>query len=163
MSAFDVKFSGVKEFEKQIKKLTGKAAKKVLKSSLKKGASVIVKEARRNLPSQYRTLKKALRSSFRRPKTQFYQTVKIGFTVGGSAKYDGWYAHIVEGGSKAHAINAKTGKMLSIGNGNFAGSVNHPGTPARPFLRPAFDNKSRTATSVFTEQLWKGIRLSLKK
>ncbi len=162
MTTFDFKFDGVKEFEKNVKKLGGKVAKKVVRASLKKGGTVIIKEAKNNLPAEYDTLRRSIRSAFRKPKTSFYQTLKIGFTTGRDAKYNGWYAHIVEGGSDAHTIKSKTGKVITAGDDTYAKKVNHPGTPARPFLRPAFDNKASAALRKFTDSLWQGIKKNMK-
>ncbi len=162
MAEIDIQFKGIKEFEKNVKRLGGKVAKQVVRSSLKKGGTVLVKQARNNLPPQYDTLKRSIRSAFRKPKNRFYQTLKIGFTVGKNVKYDGWYAHIVEGGSDSHTITSKDGKIITAGDDVFARKVNHPGTKAYPFLRPAFENKSNAALIRFRDTLWIGIKKNLK-
>lgn len=162
MTTISVNFKGIKQFEKNIKALGGKVAKQVVKASLKKGGTVFIKQARSNLPPQYDTLKRSLKSAFRKPRNQFYQTLKIGFTTGKNARYDGWYAHIVEGGSDAHTITSKTGKIITAGDDVFARKINHPGTRAYPFLRPAFENKSNAALVRFRDSLWIGIKKNLK-
>lgn len=52
------------------------------------------------------------------------------------------YAAYVEYGTKPHEIRPKNKKALRFRMGNtlvFAKKVNHPGTKAQPFVRPAFD------------------------
>lgn len=50
------------------------------------------------------------------------------------------YAAAVEYGTKPHTITAKNASVLTNGKGAFFGkTVNHPGTPARPMLRPALN------------------------
>ena len=45
-------------------------------------------------------------------------------------------APIIEGGSQPHTIEPKK-KVLRLADGSFVtGPVRHPGTPAKPFLRP---------------------------
>jgi len=45
-------------------------------------------------------------------------------------------APIIERGSGPHAIGER-GKVLRLANGRFVtGPIKHPGTPAKPFLRP---------------------------
>lgn len=58
--------------------------------------------------------------------------------VGPSAKY----APYVEFGTKPHEIRAKNAGALAFkvgGNTVIVKKVNHPGTKARPFVRPAFE------------------------
>lgn len=49
------------------------------------------------------------------------------------------YAAVVEEGSAPHVITIKNKKVLTDGKVFFGKSVNHPGTRARPYLRPAVD------------------------
>lgn len=53
------------------------------------------------------------------------------------------YAPFVEFDTRPHKITAKNGKALSFtvnGAKIVVRSVNHPGTKAQPFVRPAFDD-----------------------
>jgi phage gpG-like protein len=49
------------------------------------------------------------------------------------------YASDIEFGTGPHKITVKNAKVLTDGKTFFGKSVNHPGTPAQPFLRPALD------------------------
>lgn len=52
------------------------------------------------------------------------------------------HASFVENGTRAHTIKAKSAKALAFNSGNkmvFAKSVKHPGTKAKPFMKPAFN------------------------
>jgi HK97 gp10 family phage protein len=54
------------------------------------------------------------------------------------------YAPHVEFGTRPHKIKAAPGKMLHFkvnGRDVFAKEVNHPGTPAQPFLHPAHERE----------------------
>lgn len=157
------KTDGFRQLDKELKKLTGREARKKIRKSLKKGARVIITQARSNLPSQYSTLKKSLVSQFRKPRTSDYQTIKIAFTYGKKARHDGWYAHIVERGADPHEITPLNRKALNAGDDVIVKSVKHTGVRARPFFRPAFDSRHKTAVSVFGKKLFSEIKKDIKK
>lgn len=46
--------------------------------------------------------------------------------------------HLIELGTKPHEIEARRAKALTI-KGGFARRVHHPGTAAKPFMKPAAD------------------------
>jgi hypothetical protein len=52
------------------------------------------------------------------------------------------YAPSVEFGSAPHIIQAKDAKVLSDGKQIFGKEVHHPGTPAQPFLFPAYEDET---------------------
>ena len=59
------------------------------------------------------------------------------------------YAPHVEFGTRPHVIKVKNAKILSDGVSFFGKEVNHPGTAAQPFLRPAADkNRARVAREI---------------
>jgi len=59
------------------------------------------------------------------------------------------YAHLVELGTKPHLISPKgrSGAVgtLRVGQTFVSGAVMHPGTPPRPFMRPAHDSVNSQA------------------
>lgn len=53
-------------------------------------------------------------------------------------KPDVWYFHLVNGGSKPHAIASKRGKVMKF-NGGFVGApISHPGVKANAFASNIF-------------------------
>lgn len=64
------------------------------------------------------------------------------------------YAAYVEFGTKPHVIEAKPGKTLVFvmhGQKVFAKKVNHPGTKAQPYVRPAFEEWVDTLGALVAE------------
>lgn len=66
-----------------------------------------------------------------------------------------WYMRFWETGAQSHEI---TGAPLAFGPGLpepgvVTGRVDHPGMPARPFMRPAVDNQAEAARLVLGETL----------
>jgi HK97 gp10 family phage protein len=51
------------------------------------------------------------------------------------------YAASVEFGSAPHKIEVKNASVLSDGSNFLGKEVNHPGTPAQPFLFPAYEEE----------------------
>jgi HK97 gp10 family phage protein len=59
-----------------------------------------------------------------------------------------WYYRFVETGAQAHEITPSSAALLQFDvNGRTikAARVRHPGMPARPFLRPAYDTQRQAA------------------
>jgi HK97 gp10 family phage protein len=63
------------------------------------------------------------------------------------------YASYVEFGTRAHVIRVKNAKNLSNGKTGFGKVVNHPGTKAQPFLRPAFHQGVRDLKKAIKKSL----------
>lgn len=67
-----------------------------------------------------------------------------------------FYAYFVEGGTKAHIIKAKRKKALYWkGAKHPVKSVNHPGSKAKPYLIPAFDEECTN----FEKEIRKAVEL----
>lgn len=63
-------------------------------------------------------------------------------------------AHLVERGTKPHVIKARRAKALSLHGGGRARKVQHPGSPAAPFMEPAFDRHKHQAVQDFGKDLF---------
>lgn len=160
-----VKITGLKNLEKNLKKLELKQAKNVLRASIRAGGRVVVKAARNNLPGNYIVLRKSLTVKVKRQRSPVFIVAQVGTTTGKNARYDGYYANMVEFGTDPHVIPRKRGsksskvnKILKFNDNVYRTSINHPGTPARPFLRPAFDNNIRQIEKAFAAKMWEGIK-----
>lgn len=118
--------------------LSNKLNKGLEKSSMTKGIQRVVlfmeREARRNIsdvvynrPVPWRRTGKARQSIVGKMDSDVQGRVYVGVP----------YAKHLEYGTKPHLIKAKRAKVLA-GNGKVFGRVvNHPGTKAYPFWRPA--------------------------
>ena len=76
--------------------------------------------------------------------------------LGGEVFAGAEYAPDVEFGTRPHKIQAKNGGVLAFkknGKTVFAKSVNHPGTPAQPFLFPAFEAEMPKYKSALQKEL----------
>lgn len=151
-------FKHVKGFDKLAKALDTfpeKFGRNVVRGGLRAGALPIKEEVQRNAPVGPPSSKNAARYGGRpgllrdsvRVGTGFKNgVVKAVVKVGGKVKGggDAYYPIMVEFGTAAHIITARTGKSLYV-NGVFYSFVQHPGAKARPFVRPALVGKANAA------------------
>jgi len=145
--------TGLRELEAALKSLPDRIARNVLRGAVAAGAAVVRKEARDLAPKSEGpqsdghvpgTLKRAIyQKQIRERSSLLQQTFFVGVRRGRSAKssakgvIDAWYAHFVEFG---------TSKMS-----------------ARPFMRPAFEGKKRSAVDAIRAYLLSRIPNEIKK
>jgi HK97 gp10 family phage protein len=63
------------------------------------------------------------------------------------------HAPHVEFGTRPHIITIKSARVLSDGKDIFGTQVNHPGTPAQPFMRPAMDQNINNANEIMKREM----------
>lgn len=153
------KFIGFEDLEFYLKTFAPRIEKRILKTSLSAGAIVIKKEAKKNAPRKTGTLRKAIKH--KRLKSHV-PTVRIFVDKGNKAKNDGWYAHIIEGGAKAHKITPRRGKGLSIGD-RVVKEIDHPGITAKPFMEPSFNSKYKEAIKAIGKSMAELIEKEISK
>lgn len=132
---FEIKLEGAKELEKQFKSLEPKIAKKLVRQSLRKAAKPILAAARTKCPVDTGELKKSIKiRAMKRRKNSF------GVLIGTALKWfvgDAFYGAFVEFG---------TSKMS-----------------ARPFMRPAFDEKKGEAEQILVQEIREGLSEAVKR
>ena len=160
MATSGVKVTGLKELAEFMKQLPEKLQKNVMRGALRAGAKVLEAEAKRGAPVDDGDLRESIRISTRNQKGVVTASVK---TDDFKAKWNefGTAAHWISVAAKdtptrktrrgEEKVGLKTlNKMMAKGSlqigGQFVGaSVLHPGIRARPFMRPALDNKGQEA------------------
>ena len=142
---FNIKIEGMEDLAGQLEKLKRTAQGKEVQQALLDGAELIRNAARTNAPTApYSTyykgrmiapggLKASLMASPGRKFKNFLQA--YAFALKNRAPH----AHLVEFGTKPHAIVAKNKKVMVFGNRfrRFARKVMHPGSREIPFFRNA--------------------------
>jgi HK97 gp10 family phage protein len=139
---------------------------KVLRSALRAGGAVIRKRARELAPVSSRRYRgeppPATRTSGDRDPGDLKRS--IGIRTRKAPDGDGWqaivivgawYAHFPEFGVAAHSIKAK--RFKAQGRRGRRRRKLHPGHAAKPFLRPAYDEKRDDAIRAFRRRLEKQI------
>lgn len=159
-----IELVGKKQIAKKLKALSGKAAGSIARRSGSAGARVIRNEARRQVPEDSGNLKKAINVRVKQFRNKSGFHFYIAVDRGGKAKYDGWYAHFIEYGVQPHEIKpSKKAIKLNVSGDVLRAYANHPGIPAQPFMRPAFDSKRNEAVKVIGSKLWDNLKKEAKK
>ena len=157
----NIKFTvkGAKELEAMLREIGPAAAKNAGAASLRAGAKVIVARAKELVPVKTGALRDSLGFKVsRRGANNGILTAHIG-----SLNKEARLIHLVEFGTRAHSIRTGEGGYLASGEIVFGKEVQHPGTPAQPFLRPAIDEKGGDAVLVMGTAMGKSIDRHLKK
>lgn len=154
----DLKYvDGLGEVQRKLAEFPAKVEANVVRAALRAGATVIRREAQANVPVKSGLLKGTLRVSTFKRGAELHATVKAG-----DVKKRVFYAHLVEGGTKAHEIKARKGGILILGRRFFVKRVKHPGAQAKPFMAPALAAGAGRALEAIAdkarerlEKLWK--------
>lgn len=143
----DQNITGGRELDASLQTLAPKVEKNILRSALRAGGNVFLKEVRINIPVDEGDLYRSAKVSTRSKKGLVTASVKVG---GKKAPH----AHLVEFETKPHKITPKNAQALAIG-GQVVREVDHPGTRAQPYMRPSFDAKPTQAIAAVGAQIRK--------
>ena len=168
-----IRLEGLKELNNALKKLEAKVARKFAREGLKAAALVLRKEMRRRAPKKTGNLRKKIRFRLRQIRGGLGVTGRVGVASPKNKKdKSAFYARFIEYGTSPHQIPNKTvgrgrnkrkNKKKSKFGGHVYSRVNHPGQPARPFLRPAFESKKQEAVKAIGPKMWSLIKREAKR
>jgi HK97 gp10 family phage protein len=156
-----VKVEGLRELrEALVRKIPAEMQGKVLQSALTAGARPIVNEAKTRVPRRTGRLAKAIYSRRNREGSNGVREERV-ITVrqGGRRDRDGYYWRWIEFGRGV--VQIARGVLGTPGKGFFGREVK--AVPARPFLRPAFENRKTDALEAIRVRLAKGIAKAAEK
>lgn len=143
---------GEKELLRALDRVKGVAASQVLLEGAQAGADVIEGEAKRLGPGD----KIGTDGRMVNPR---YAHVDIGPLKAA------WYYMYFETGTQPHEARPETTTALWFGVGGedvYSKYSTHPGLPAQPFLRPAFDGKQREAVGAVGDVLRGRLRAAIR-
>jgi HK97 gp10 family phage protein len=140
-----------------LEKLKFKDQKNLIRGAARAAAKPILDDARQNVPVESGALRDSIRIStgFDRKTGEVIASIKAG---GKTSKGDAYYAHMVEYGTNRHLIK---GPVL-IGGRLFL-NIDHPGTSAQPFMRPAFDKAGQASVDAYSDYIKKRLPILLAK
>lgn len=126
-----VNVEGAKELEKKLLSLEPKLGRKIIRQALRKGAKLILNQAKANVPVDTGDLKKSLKVRAMRKRRHRY-----GVMV---ATSEGWFE-----GEQFY------GGFIEFGTHKMA---------AQPFVRPAFDSEKDAAEKTIVDEIKQGLEL----
>lgn len=143
MSGLTVRIEGDAELIRKLERM-GADVDKVLGQALQDGAEVVQQAANPKAPGPNIAISDPKRRGSRRE-------IKVG------PDSEHWYYRFIETGAGAHQIGAERQVLKIYGEDYVTGTVQHQGFPARPFLRPAFDENKGRAQDAMGDVLKKAI------
>ena len=164
----DIPITGAPELLQFLRAFPERLQKGALKSAATAAAKPIRDEARLLARKQSGLMAKAIKTG--RPQIDQAGNVSVRIRLRGPHAFLGVFneygvaAHFISAGdstvstrllnraAKRDGVEA-AGEAMKIGNNFVTGAVQHPGTPAHPFMRPALDNKAREATAEFGKRI----------
>jgi len=182
LNASGVEIKGLEELQSALKQFPQNIQKNIMRGAVRAGASLIAKDAKANVPSNTGVLKDSIGIVAGKPKNKnfirfwvtpregFMRTVK--FTLADGTKWkikgeaDGWYAHMVEFGTHSKRIEPLSPKTKYYGKRKKKRDAivsQGGGSPAQPFMRPAYENKGEEAIEATKEYLAKRIDKEVQK
>ena len=139
--------TGLAELQAFLDQLPAKVEQNIMRAALRQGANVVKAEAMANVPVKSGLLKAGLKVSTKSRRGVVTAIVKAG----GKHAY---LARWIEYGTAAHFIKPKKAKSL-FWAGLMRDGVDHPGSQAKPFLRPALDSQAQAALMAVGEAIKK--------
>lgn len=136
MADLSVEIVGLKELDRALQELAWPAARRALRKGMRQGANVVRDEARAKAPVRTGNLKRKIRT---RERSEEAGNMRFAVEVPRSA----FYGRFIE-----------EGWMPEYGNSR---------VPARPFLRPAAENKTEAAVTKMRDALAEAINLELRR
>lgn len=149
-----VKITGFRELNRKLKQLPIKIEQKVLGRAALAGAAVVRKDARRRAPKKTGLLRKSIVSRKKRGKYFGEVLYQIGPTV------SAFYGQFIESGFVATGPK-KRGLTFRESRGR--AKLRNKHYPAKPFLRPAFDENTKKIIDAMKIRLQKGIETEAAK
>lgn len=147
-----IRVEGVEDVKQALRALPQRIATNVIRGALRAGAVVIANEAKQLVPVRRGVLRKSIKVSSRVKNGLITVSVKAG---GKGARH----AHLVELGTKPHLIPRGSRRGFKT----VSAPIRHPGAKAKPYMRPAFNNKVRAAIDAITAYIEKRLPVELEK
>ena len=178
--ATSIKLDGFAELEKVLEGLSTKAyAKGMVKSGLRRAAKPLIKAARDKVMNYSPTVGKSITVNYQSrdgdtigvgPKRKRGQTIAViedsSFVLGVK---DPWYAHFIEFGVSGIG-RFKGRKTYWLGKSGKVRSAKplerrryRADQPARPFMRPAFEETREEMIQNFEKSIWESIEKYVEK
>lgn len=182
---------GLRDLNRALKRLDGKVASSISRSGIaaagkkvQRATQVLVPKDTGNLAASIgvRTFKlgrTGYAAHVKPMRRRFSRQIEIaaGFSGKFTAEADGYYAHMVEFGTRPHLIPYKGQKLkrgpnrtkvarnqkLKIGGRWVTGPVQHPGTAPRPFMRPAWQATKGRLPDEMMRVMWRRIEREARK
>lgn len=151
-----VKIKGLQEIKAFLDELPVKMQNNIMRGALRAGARPIAMEAKARVAKKSLTLARSIRYNTTKDKGRLkvMAYVRAGGKGREGKRLGAFYAHMVEFGTQPHVIKAKANNPRGL-FGRGIKQVNHPGTRAQPYMRPAMDYRQMDALRAMRDYIYK--------
>lgn len=132
MTDIRMETEGLEELTDLLKHVAPRSANNVMRNAVMDLARDVRDEMKQRVPSDTGTLKKAIKAKRRRAKHDELRA-DVEITQGKGQRYDGFYWHFVEFGTKGYTA----GDTRETSSGRHRVNRNVPPRPAQPFINPS--------------------------
>lgn len=143
---------GLDDLKKKLAALEKATAGEVLKAAFLEGGVILKEEAIERIPKDTGNAAESIKVVARRRGDKAQVEVGSNYFV----------ANILEIGAQPHSIAPRKANQLRLEDGSFVSGAEHPGVPARPWLRPAYDAKEGEIIEAIKDALRKAILDAIK-
>jgi HK97 gp10 family phage protein len=134
VASLQITIEGTEALARQLGALDGNAGRTILRRATMAGAQIVVKAAQSNAPVRTGTLRRSIHA-VETASSRLAAEVTVGTNV--------TYGRMVEEGTRPHVIYPRDKQALFWKDAlHPVRRVQHPGTPAQPFLVPALENNA---------------------
>lgn len=157
-----ITLTGDKQIDKILEQMPKELSEKTMLSAHKANAKLLLNAAKQLVPQKEGDVQDSL-AIVTEKKGLEKGTVYVGPRK--NKPWEGWKAPFLEFGTTSHTIELKRGEKKSLSDGRtfFGKSIRHPGTPAQPFMRPAFDLTIKPMLEGIRTDLAKAVRRVMRK
>lgn len=141
---------GARQLDRAMAELGSRtASRKIGRAAVRAGSRPVIVAARANLAGHRRTgaLRKSLGLKIAVYSGKVLSIIGARSKPGSDGRNPARRAHLIEFGTSAHEVNGRQ----------------HPGHPAFPFLRPAFDSQLRASLAAMRTKAWETLEEAARK
>jgi len=152
--------TGLDDINEVLSSLPNRIGKQVLAATLKQAAKPTLEAAQANAAAFQKTGRFARSFTIKTTLSRRQKRLLRGSEKSQAVMYVGSTdrkAHLIEFGTGPHPIAAEFKEALAGKEGVYGTTVFHPGTPARPVLRPAWEATKEQVLKRFGELIWRQI------
>jgi len=172
VSDFDIRINGLREVQKALYSYSEKLGDKVVIGSLKQGARVVSREAKKRAPKKTGRLRKAIVVKASKINSRRRKGNKIGVYLtirGGKGKNDpkdGYYGRWQEDGWNTHGKSSGSRAKIRSFFGRKTGRKTAPGktdVPGKKFIKGAFKTQKGNAVRLIVASAERGAEVIAKR
>lgn len=147
----EISVTGFQELKALLEQLPARVARNAVARAVYAGAVIVRNDARTRVTVKSGKLKRSIRIKRKRARRGVFEVIY-------SVYPKEFYGYFVERGTETHEIKPKNKGIVALGkDGRLGKLIKHPGSKAKPFLGPAFNDNIPRIIEAMRVKLKEGI------